>query len=459
MSKHKLLIIDDSREFTEDLVLMLGDKYEILTADTAEKGLGIVKNTLVSVLLLDLQLPDIHGLDVLEKIHNDVDPYLPVIVVTEYDDMEHVVKAMKLGAHDFLSKDFNLDLLNEKIEQALNQKKLRVRISGLMGNHVLTDDSFVLASEVMKKISYEISRLANLNVDVLLCGETGVGKDMVAAQIFLRSKRKDKPFIPVPIRTLSETLLESELFGHEKGSFTGADRMKLGKFESANQGFVYIPEISNLQESIQLKLLHFMQYKSITRVGHDMRKGEIKLDVRVIMATNENLEQLVKNGRIREDFYYRISGVRLNVPPLRERREDIIPLANYFLEKYSSEFGKPGLHFSEQVRKAFLDFEWKGNVRELSNAVKNALIYSANLELSLKDFPDIISRTPYGELNDPENKNDFLIDYREYDYNTKKYYFESLMKYCGGKVSEASKIAGITPQGFRKILKQLGINY
>ncbi|MGV8016635.1 MAG: sigma-54-dependent transcriptional regulator [Ignavibacteria bacterium] len=459
MSKHKLLIIDDSREFTEDLVLMLGDKYEILTADTAEKGLRIVKNTLVSVLLLDLQLPDIHGLNVLEKIHNDVDPYLPVIVVTEYDDMEHVVKAMKLGAHDFLSKDFNLDILNEKIEQALNQKKLRVRISGLMGNNILTDDSFVLASEVMKKISYEISRLANLNVDVLLCGETGVGKDMVAAQIFLRSKRKDKPFIPVPIRTLSETLLESELFGHEKGSFTGADRMKPGKFESANQGFVYIPEISNLQESIQLKLLHFMQYKSITRVGHDMRKGEIKLDVRVIMATNENLEELVNVGRIREDFYYRISGVRLNIPPLRERREDIIPLANYFLEKYSSEFGRQGLSLSDQVRNAFLEYEWKGNVRELSNAVKNALIYSANSELTLKDFPDIISRTPYGELNDAENKNDFLIDYREYDFNTKKYYFESLMKYCGGKVSEASKIAGITPQGFRKILKQLGINY
>ena len=459
MSKHKLLIIDDSREFTEDLTLMLGDKYDILTAETAEVGLRIVKNTLVSVLLLDLQLPDIHGLEVLEKIHNDIDPYLPVIVVTEYDDMEHVVKAMKLGAHDFLSKDFNMDFLNGKIEQALNQKKLQVRISGLMGNHVLTDDTFVYASEVMKKISYEISRLANLNVDVLLCGETGVGKDMAAAQIFLRSKRKDKPFIPVPIRTLSETLLESELFGHEKGSFTGADRMKPGKFESANQGFVYIPEISNLQESIQLKLLHFMQYKSITRVGHDMRKGEIKLDVRVIMATNENLETLVKDGRLREDFYYRISGVRLNIPPLRERKEDIIPLANYFLEKYSAEFGKQGLSFNEQVRKAFLDYEWKGNVRELSNAVKNALIYSVNPELSVKDFPDFTGRTSVTDIIAAEQQNDYLVDYREYDYNTKKYYFESLLKYCSGKVSGASKIAGLSPQGFRKILKQLGINY
>ena len=455
-----VLIIDDNIKFAEDLELLLKSSYKIFRADTSFKGLEILKRNHISVVLLDLQLPDIPGLDMLEKIHSDFDALLPIIIITEYDDIQYVVKAMRLGAFDFLSKDFHVDLMKEKIEQALKQKNLKLRIDGLQNNVSFTDDSFIFACEEMKKINYEISKIANWDFDVLLLGETGVGKDLIASQIYQRSNRKDKPFVPVPLRSLSESVLESELFGHEKGAFTGADRMKIGKFESANKGIVYLPEISNLPENIQLKLLHFMQYKTITRVGHDSRKGELNLDVRLIMATNENLEELVKSGRMREDFYYRILGVNLKIPPLRERIEDVIPLSYYFLNKYSSQFGQMKYQFSDEVLTAFREYEWKGNIRELSNSIKNALTYTNDNILSLKDFPNITGRKNSLHLGlenllYPDGNYPNFIDF---ELSNRIFYIKTMLKKAEGKISLAAKLSGLTPQGFRKIMKQLNIN-
>jgi DNA-binding NtrC family response regulator len=455
-----VLIIDDNVKFAEDLELLLKGSYKIFRAETSFKGIEILKRNHISAVLLDLQLPDIPGLDMLEKIHNDFDALLPVIIITEYDDTEYVVKAMRLGAFDFLSKDFHVDLMKEKIEQALQQKNLKLRVDGLQNNVSVTDDTFIFACDEMKNINFEISKLANWDFDVLLVGETGVGKDMVASQIYQRSERKDKPFIPIPLRSLSESVLESELFGHEKGAFTGADRMKVGKFEAANKGIIYLPEISNLPETIQLKLLHFMQYKTVTRVGHDSRKGEMNLDVRLIMATNENLEELVKNGRMREDFFYRISGVTLKIPPLRERVEDIIPLSNYFLNKFSSQYNKFHYKFSDEVLEAFRNYEWRGNIRELSNSIKNALSYTNSDVLELKDFPNIIRSR--GALNLNQNllfeSDDEFLPYKEFETINKTNYFNSLLKRVNGKVTLAAEIAGLTPQGIRKVLKQLNID-
>ncbi|MCX6158023.1 MAG: sigma-54 dependent transcriptional regulator [Ignavibacteriae bacterium] len=455
-----VLIIDDNVKFAEDLELLLKGSYKIFRAENSFKGIEILKRNHISAVLLDLQLPDIPGLDMLEKIHNDFDALLPVIIITEYDDTEYVVKAMRLGAFDFLSKDFHVDLMKEKIEQALQQKNLKLRVDGLQNNASVTDDTFIFACDEMKNINFEISKLANWDFDVLLVGETGVGKDMVASQIYQRSNRKDKPFIPIPLRSLSESVLESELFGHEKGAFTGADRMKIGKFEAANKGIIYLPEISNLPEAIQLKLLHFMQYKTITRVGHDSRKGELNLDVRLIMATNENLEDLVKNGRMREDFYYRILGVTLKVPPLRDRVEDVIPLSNYFLSKYSAQYNQHNYKFSDEVLEAFRNYEWKGNIRELSNSIKNALSYTNSDVLELKDFPNIV-RNKGGKNIEPVFSEDSLEDflfYKDFETKNKINYFTALLKKVDGKVSLAAKLSGLTTQGFRKIMKQLNID-
>lgn len=458
-----LLIIDDNIKFADDLELMLNSSYRILKADTSTKGLEILKKQLVSVVLLDLKLPDIPGLEVLEIIKNEYDNSMPVIIITDYDDTEYVVKAMRLGAFDFLSKDFHVDLMIEKIEQSLQQKNLKLRVSGMQTNVLSADDTFIFASGEMKKLNFEIKKIASWDFDVLLQGETGVGKDMIASQIYMRSVRKEKPYIPIPLRSLSETLLESELFGHEKGSFTGADKLKVGKFEAANQGIVYLPEISNLPEAIQLKLLHFMQYKTITRIGHDSRKGEIGLDVRMIMATNENLQELVENGKMREDFYYRISGVTLKIPPLRERKDDILPLSDYFLNKFAT-YSKAGRYrFSEEVLDAFMKHEWRGNVRELSNSIKNALTYAEDNVLRLKDFPNISSslkKTRTGMVKDITKQiGGEWFKYKEYEILYKKAYFGELMSRHNGKINEAASDAGLTPQGLRKILKTLSIHY
>ncbi len=457
-----LLIIDDNKDFLEDVSLMLKPDYNVYKAETAYLGLEILKINRISVVLLDLQLPDLHGLDVLKIIHTEIDPYLPVIIITEFDNIEFVVRAMKLGAYDFMNKDFHVDIIKQKIEQSLAQKDLKIKVTGLQNNISASNNDFIFASESMKKISYEITKLANLDFDVLILGETGVGKDMIASQIHLCGKRRDKPYIPIPIRSLNESMLESELFGHEKGAFTGADKMRIGKFEAGNQGIIYLPEISNLSESIQLKLLHFTQYKSISRVGQDPRKGEINLDLRLIMATNENLETLMKNGRIREDFYYRINGVTLLIPPLRERKEDIIPLSNYFLKKYSSQLVHEKYSFSDEVFRGFLSYSWTGNVRELANSIKNALSYTDSSKLQIADFPNLNRK---GESVDrlnfhiPEYHKNDLPEYKKLDKEIKRNYFADLMEITGGKITPAAEIGGLTPQGLRKILKQIDLRH
>jgi DNA-binding NtrC family response regulator len=328
----RLLIVDDSIAFLNDLKELFTDAFDVSTASNGQEALDILKRERFSAILLDINLPDLKGTEVLKIVHSEIDPYLPVIIITDYDDVNNVIEAMRHGASDFIPKDINLNVLASKIRKALERRELHLNLDALRNEYLEKQDSFVFVSDAMKKLNYEITRLANLRVDVLLVGETGVGKDIIASQIYLRSNRFEKPFIPVPIRSLSDTLIESELFGHEKGAFSGADRLKVGKFEAADKGIVYIPEISNLSETIQLKLLQFMQYKTISRVGQDPTKSDIRLDVWLIMATNEHLVDLVAQGKIREDFYHRISGVMLEIPPLRERREDIKPLTDYFIK-------------------------------------------------------------------------------------------------------------------------------
>jgi two-component system response regulator AtoC len=456
----KLLVIDDNLSFLDDVEVLLGKKFNVVKASTARKGLDILAAERISVVLLDLQLTDMFGLEVLQKIHNEIDPFLPVIIITEHDEIEYVVKAMKYGAYDFIAKDFNIEILSTKIMKAIERRELEISVQELQNSFSEQQNKFIFACDEMKKINYEISRLANLNFDILLTGETGAGKDLIAAEIYSRSKRKDKPFIPVPIRSLSETIIESELFGHEKGAFSGADKMKVGKFEAANKGTIYIPEISSLPESIQLKLLYFMQYKSISRVGQDPQKGEIKLDVRLIMATNDNLKDLVEKGKIREDFYHRITGLTLQIPPLRERKEDIEPLANYFLNKYSNFIYGRRCEFEPGVIDLFQKYKWPGNVRELSNTIKNVLAYTDSAVLTADHFPSLrISSTNIEQLSTHfKTEQGDYPDYKTADLEFKKAYFRELWQRSGEKVSKAAKMAGLTPQGLRKILNSLKLN-
>lgn len=321
----------------------------------------------------------------------------------------------------------------------------------------------------MHELFYEIKRSAKLASTVLLVGESGVGKDHIAYQIHKLSPRNKKPFLCVPIHTLSSTLIESELFGYEKGAFSGAVNSKVGRFEATDGGTLYLPEISELPESIQLKLLYFLQYRSITRIGQNPFTPEKDIDVRLIFATNENLDQLVDEGKIRLDFYHRINIVTLEIPPLRERREDITPLIKYFVNRYSNQFFNREIKIAPNVYEYFYDYDWPGNVRELENTIERLLIKSGekfanenNDEiLTVEDIQNCNcfsknsskKSVPKGSLiYDPEHN---LFDYKVAQLNFKKKYFSTLLNQTNGNIFLASKIAKLTPQGLRKILKQI----
>ncbi len=457
----KLLLIDDSIAFLNDVESILRDRFHIVKATSGRRGIELARTEGAVAVLLDLRMPDVDGLQVLDALHREVDPYLPVIIVTDYADTETAVQAMRLGACDYISKSFNRDVLTAKIGKALERRSLEISVRALQGSFADYHDRFVFASDAMKRVHYELTRLANVGFDVLLLGETGVGKDLCAFEIHQRSARRDRPFIPLAMRSLSESIIESELFGHEKGSFSGADKTRIGKLEAAHGGTLYIPEVSSLTESVQLKLLQFMQYKSIARVGQDSRKPETRLDVRVIMATNDSLEEQVKKGKMREDFYHRISGVKLTIPPLRMRREDIVPLAEYFLKKYDQRGngdGKETRHtIIPEVFEAMQTYRWPGNVRELENSIKGALAYASGMELNLTGFPVLTDRARDESQCHicMSTRYQHLPPYEDVMLQLKKGYFDELLRRVGGSIPRAAEVAGMSAQGLRKLLKSL----
>ncbi len=446
-----LLIIDDSIPFLSDVELLLKNKYKVFTAENGKKGLKILKRENISILLLDLKLPDIYGLDLLNQIHKEIDPYLPVIIITDYGNLEIAVTAMRNGAFDFIQKDFDKELLHQKIIKALERRVLNLSINALKESVCEHYDKLIIASKKMQTLDFEITKYAGQDVDVLIQGETGVGKDLIAYELHKRSIRKEKIFVQIPLHTLSESLIESELFGYEKGAFSGADVAKTGKFESANGGTIYLPEISEVSERIQLKLLYFMQYKSINKIGQGNAK-KINLDVKVIMASNKDLIELVNNGKLRKDFYYRISAVCLNIPSLRERKDGLKELARYFLNYISSIYNKPGIQLSDEVIDAMIEYDWPGNVRELKNLIQRAVIICDDGEtITLDKFPDLNSLKR-------ESINEDDSSFRSAEERFRKKYFLDLLEKTSGNKTKAAEIAKLSRQGLLKILKELGID-
>ncbi|MFA6232812.1 MAG: sigma 54-interacting transcriptional regulator [Bacteroidota bacterium] len=315
-------------------------------------------------------------------------------------------------------------------------------------------------SAPMRRLDAELERFAKFEFDVLILGETGAGKDVAASEIHKRSRRRYKPFITVPISSLCDTLIESELFGHVRGAYSGAHNSQPGKFEAAEGGTVYIPEISNLSMSAQLKLLHFMQYKKCLRVGEDPRHEERLCDVRLVMASNENLEECVRSGKMREDFYYRIKGLSIEIPPLRERKEAIPILIQHFLIKYDASLGRKHTFTAEAIE-WMMRLPWRGNVRELESVVRTLTATSADGTIT-KD--QLIKH--YCRKDEHEGGADPLFDiplsefpsYCEYSSMMQKRYIESALRHANGCVARAAHISGMTPFGIRKAMERLGIN-
>ncbi len=450
MVMRNLLIVDDSVPFMNDVEFVMKDRYKIFKAENGKKGLSILQRENINLVLLDLKLPDIQGLEILGKIHSEIDPLMPVIVITDYGNVETAVKAMQLGAADFIQKDFNRNLLNEKIAQAFEKRELSLRLHALEAAADEDTDRFLVAGNAAKKIQLEIERFANQDVHILLTGETGVGKDAVAREIHMRSNRREKLFLKVSLHALSENLIESELFGHERGAFSGADEAKIGRFEAADGGTVYLPEISEISEKIQLKLLEFMQYKKISKVGQRTVK-DVRLDVRLVLASNRNLEQLVEQGKLREDFYYRIKVINIDIPPLRERRDGIIPLVEYFLETLSERFKKRGLRFSDEALRAVENYHWRGNVRELKNFMTNVIIRAVDGQLITLEA---LSGLPVTSCDADAGDKTYKTALQRF----RKEYFSTLLKEHDGGMNAAAEAAGMSRQGLYNALKELGLN-
>ncbi len=375
MEEYTILLIDDEKSIRDTLKIVLESAgYKVFTAKDGFEGLEYVEKNLVDILITDLKMPEMNGLEVMEKALK-IDPSIEVIFISAYADVESAVKAMKMGAFDYVQKSFSNDELLLIVEKAIERRNL-LNENAMLKRQLEGEYDWggvIGKSSKMQRIFSMIDRIANSKATVLITGETGVGKDVIARLIHKRSLRRDKKYVVVNCGAIPENLIESELFGHEKGAFTGAINTKIGKFEQADGGTIFLDEIGELPLSMQVKLLRVLQEEEIERVGS---LDNIKVDIRVIAATNRDILAEVKKGNFRADLYYRLNVINLEIPPLRERREDIPILALKFLDEFSQEYKKNLKLIDIGTLDILMKYNWPGNVRELKNVMERAVVVS-----------------------------------------------------------------------------------
>jgi len=375
-----ILYIDDEISALKAISAILKKEgYTVFTSTTAEEGIEVLKTTTIDCILLDYRLPGMDGIDLLKWLkHSEIS--IPTVMLTAYGTIEKAVEAMKLGAYHYLIKPVDTELLLNIIKEAFEKSKGIKKLERIETPF----PEIIGKSKAIQEVFYIMQMVAESNANVLITGESGTGKELVARAIHKNSLRKSKPFIIVDCTTIPENLLESELFGHEKGAFTGATERKTGLIELAHEGTVFLDEIGELPMFLQKKLLRFLQEKEIQRIGSTQR---MKVDVRVISATNKDLEQAIKEGSFREDLYWRLNVVRINLPPLRERKEDIPLLVHHFLNKFSKKNNKPIPQLEPEVMDALINYNWTGNIRELANIIERAVVLSPSGLISIKHLP------------------------------------------------------------------------
>lgn len=397
--KSTILIIDDEKNIREGLGAAFEiEGYSVRLASSGKEGLEQIAKGDIDLVITDLRMDGISGEEVLRQV-TAKNPGVPVIVLTGHGSIDSAVDAMRSGAYDFLTKPLNLDQLSLIVKRALQGRELAIQHKELK-DRVQTSrtlEAMVGKSAEMQRIAELIKKVAPSKASVLITGESGSGKEVVADAIHALSPRSSHECIKVHCAALSETLLESELFGHEKGAFTGADSMVKGRFELAHGSTIFLDEIGEINQATQIKLLRVLQEKKFERVGG---QNTIEVDVRVIAATNRNLEEEVKAGRFREDLYYRLNVVRINVPPLRERKDDIPLLVSHFLKEFegeTSDLGKSITGIENRARDALYKYEWPGNIRELRNCIESAVVMCSGNEIMLEDLPPSVSKASASE--------------------------------------------------------------
>ncbi len=381
----KVLIVDDELGTRESLKMILKKDYEVFLAKDAEEAFAKIKEHSPDLVLLDILLPDLDGLKVLERIKQS-DPESVVIMITATKTVKTAVEAMKLGAHDYITKPFDLDELRLIVSRSISTKALKEENKRLWEeiDKSYSFGNIIGKSKGMREIYKMIRQIANSKSTVLIMGESGTGKELISRAIHYNSHRKNYPFITINCAAIPETLIESELFGHEKGAFTDAIRTKKGLFEEADGGTLFLDEIGELSLTTQAKILRFLEEKEFNRVGGSKM---IKVDVRLITATNKDLPQLVKKGGFREDLYYRINVVPIILPPLRERKEDIPLLVDHFIKKFNEENNKNVKGVRPESLELMMNYEWPGNVRELENLMERVIALTTNEYIEPKELP------------------------------------------------------------------------
>ena len=399
--KFTLLVIDDEKNIREGLAADFEmDGYDVKIAANGDEGLEFLSKGDIDLVITDLRMPGTSGEDVLKKVTREM-PGIPVIVLTGHGSIDAAVSAMQNGAYDFLTKPLNLEHLELVVKRALKGRELSLQHQELLSEvKSKSSDNMIGKSPSLQKVNNLINKVADSKISILITGESGVGKEVVADAIQQKSSRRDKPFIKVHCAALSESLLESELFGHEKGAFTGAETLHKGKFELADGGTIFLDEIGEINPGVQVKLLRVLQEKKFERVGGEKT---IEVDVRVISATNKTLEDEVKQKHFREDLYFRLKGIEIMVPPLRERKDDIPLLLNNFLLKYNKENNKNIKGFSNSAKNILFNYDWPGNVRELQHCVESAVVMASGDETQAEDLTI--------KLEDKKNSSGILVPY------------------------------------------------
>ena len=446
--KSRLLIVEDEDKLRRVVELQLRSAgYEIEQAQSAEAGLAVADRA--DLIITDLRLPGKDGLSFLKELRNRR-LTVPVIVMTAYSSVETAVDAMKAGAQDFLPKPFSMDHLLTVVEKALEVRALRDENESLREQLGARYDiaSIVGRSPGMQTVLTTVQRVAPTRATVLLVGESGVGKDLIARAIHYHSPRRQKAFIKINCTAIPETLMESELFGYEKGAFTGANTSKPGKFEQADGGTVFLDEVGDIPLGVQVKLLRILQEREFERLGSNKTR---QLDVRVVAATNVDLRKALQNGTFREDLYYRLNVMPIEILPLRERRDDIPALVERFLGKFSRELGSAVDSISDAAMQALVDYHWPGNVRQLENVVERSILLCLGTRL---DAPDIRLDTVVDRKKVPEGH--FLPEGMTLDEYEQAIVREALRRANGNK-SQAARMLGLTRNALRYRLTQMGI--
>jgi DNA-binding NtrC family response regulator len=452
---HRILVVEDDRNTLEGLAEILGmENYEVIKAMDGNSALKELKNSTFNVMLTDLLLPDFDGLELANlawKEQND----LMVVMMTAFGSVKHAVSAMKKGIYDYLTKPIDIDELLIVLSKAINEQKLRQEYISLKDKiaEKYQYENIIGNSGKMQEVFRKINKIVNSDATILIRGESGVGKELIARAIHYNSPRKSKELMEINCSSIPETLLESELFGHEKGSFTGAHKMIKGKFEIADGGTIFLDEIGDLSPNVQIKLLRFLQEKRFNRVGGT---NFISVDVRLLAATNADLEAALKQGKFREDLYYRLNVIPIFVPALRDRPEDIGPLIEHFIQKFAAKNNKKIEGITREAMDICMQYEWPGNVRELENAVENAVVLSESSWIRSEDLPFYI-KTRGKDIVLTTLTYKSKLKYRDQLEYAEKTIIKKALEETNGNKTHAAKRLGFSIRTMRNKVKKYGL--